>query len=565
MSLIALLVLRAQAQDFGYIAILQQSRAAIVGKDYKTAKTLLTAAEAAAPSSTSPLAEQDIATLWFYRGLIEWRAGDKDSAALNYWRQALVLAPRFAPDTELLPEMDGQDVLYALASEVANYPQAVVNLPEDPGDSLIFIDGRRLEPFDSIPNGRHLVQVRCADGNVVGSWHTYGSPPSDYLTLCSGGQFAVGKGGPKPPKVDKKAQKSAADKALAEKAAADKAEKAAADKALADAAAADKAAKVAADKTLADAAAADKAAKAAAEKAIADKALADKAAADKVNADKALADKATADLATKAAADKAATEKAAAEQAAKLAADKAAADKALADKASGDKATADKAAKAAAEKVAADKLAGDKAAADKALADKTTADKAAANKAIADKAAADKALADRSAGEKAAAVKAAADKAAADKAAAERATGDKATADKANKAAAEKAAADRAAADKATKIAKKENDDKGKAPSIPGVALMAGGGALLAAGGAVNFLVVNPAYDLITAANKQPGSLDADGAGTVEGQFTTGKYATLGLVGAGVAALGVGVVVTLIDDDATLFIAPNGVGLTGRW
>ena len=73
-------------------------------------------------------------------------------------------------------------------------------------------------------------------------------------------------------------------------------------------------------------------------------------------------------------------------------AEKAAADKIIADKAAADKAAADKitADKAAADKIIADNVAADKAAADKVAADKIIADKAAANKAAADKAAADK-------------------------------------------------------------------------------------------------------------------------------------------------------------------------------
>ncbi|MBM4393234.1 MAG: hypothetical protein FJ090_19080, partial [Deltaproteobacteria bacterium] len=241
MSIVLALVAAAGAQDFGYVAIMQQARTALVAGDYKTAKTLLTAAEAAAPTSSSPLAEQDIANLPFYRGIIEWRAGDKDNAALNWWRKVLVIAPQFEPDKELLPEVDGQDVLYALRGEVRNYNQFATGIPDDTGDALIFIDGKRLTMDDMLSAGRHLVQLRCGDGNFVGSWYDYGQAPADYMVLCTGGAYVSATTG-KPPKVDKKAEKAAKEakaKAAADKAAADKA---AADKAAADKAAADKAA-----------------------------------------------------------------------------------------------------------------------------------------------------------------------------------------------------------------------------------------------------------------------------------------------------------------------------------
>jgi hypothetical protein len=98
-------------------------------------------------------------------------------------------------------------------------------------------------------------------------------------------------------------------------------------------------------------------------------------------------------------------------------ADKAAADKIIADKIIADKIIADKAAadKIIADKIIADKAAADKIIADKIIADKIIADKAAADKIIANKAAADKAAADKAAADKIIADKAAADKAAADK------------------------------------------------------------------------------------------------------------------------------------------------------
>ena len=489
MSLVLALVAAASAQDFGYVAIMQQARSALVAGDYKTAKTLLTAAEAAAPTSSSPLAEQDIANLPFYRGLIEWRAGDKDNAALNWWRKVLVIAPQFEPDKELLPEVDGQDVLYALRGEVRNYDQFATGIPDDMGDTLIFIDGKRLTIDDMLSAGRHLVQLRCADGNFVGSWYDYGQAPADYAVLCTGGTYLSATTG-KPPKVDKKAEKAAA-------------------------AAAAKAAKEAEAKAKADA-------KAAAEA----QAKADKEAAEKAAADKAAADK--------------------------LAAEKAAADKAAADKATADKATADK---AAADKAAADKATADKAAADKATADKATADKATADKASADKASADKASADKAAADKATADKAAADKAAADKAAADKATADKAAADKA---AADKIAADKVAASKAT-----AEKDKGGV-DIPAVLMMVGGGGLLAGAAGMNFVVVEPAYTAMFEANENPGTMSQNTADAWQARYDFGRYGTLALAGGGLALLGAGVVVQLVEDSPVV-ILPNGFAVTGRW
>ncbi|MSQ00283.1 MAG: hypothetical protein EXR71_00135 [Myxococcales bacterium] len=423
--MILLFAAGAWAQDFGYVAIVQQAREAILAKDFKTAKTLLTAAEAAAPTSSSPLAEADLAKLHFFRGLVEWRSGDKERAALDHWRRVLTISPQFEPDPALLPETEAQDVLYALRGEVRNYDQFPTGLPEDSGDALIFIDGKRMAAEDMLIKGRHLVQVGCADGEFAGSWYDYGAPPADYLVLCTGGEL-----GKKPdPKADKarleaEKRKALADAKLAERAKAD------------------------AEKRL-----------------LADTKLADRA---KADADK------------------------------KAAADKAAADKALALR-------------------SADKAAADKAAADKALA-LTSADKALALTS-ADKAAADKAAAD--------------------------------------KVAADKAAADKALAASSAKVTRPSG------PDLPALLLMSAGGGLLVGGAAMNFTVVEPAYTAITEANAAPGSLSRGDATAWEGRFDIGRYSTIAMVGGGVALLGAGVVLQIID--APVLVLPNGIVVSGRW
>ena len=441
MSLILALVFAAQAQDFGYVAIMAQAREALIAKDYKTARTLLTAADAAAPTSSSPLAEADLARLPFYRGLVEWRSGDKDKAALDWWRRVLVLSPQFEPDPELLPEADAQDVLYALRGEVRSYAQSPTGLPEEAEDLLVFIDGKRLGSEEMLTVGRHLVQVRCGESGFEGAWYEYGQPPVDFLALCNGGTL-VSTAMANDPK--------AVAKAAAAKAAADR-------------------------------------------KAAADKAAADKAAA------------AQAKIAEKEAAKAAVVAKAAAD-------------------------------KAAAEKAAADKAAAEKAAADKVAADKAVADKAAADKAVAGKVAADKAAADKVAAEKAVADKAAADKAVADKAAADKVA---------------------AAVKSSTTVTPKGTVD------VPALVCLAAGGGLLAAGAVVNFTVVEPAYAAIEGANAAPGTMAPDVASAWEGRFTVGSQGTIGLIGGGLALLGTGVVLQILDTPVT--VMPNGIAISGSW
>lgn len=448
LSLLPLLLLAhpATAQDFGYIAILEQTKAAMKAKDFKTAKTLVAAAHAAAASTTSPLAEADVARLYFYKGLVEWRGGDKDVAALNYWRQLMVISPQYEIDKELLPETDGQDVIYALGSETRNYDQVASGIPEDTGGAMILIDGKRLAPEDNLTVGRHLIQVRCPDANFVSGWYTYGQPPPDYLVVCSGGSWPVADvKGKKPPKVDKKALAAAA-KAQAE------AEK----------------------KAQADAEAAAKA--------------------DKLKAD-------TAAVAAKVAEDKAKLEAEA---------------KAKADAEAKAKAEADAKAKAEADAKA-----------------KATTKTGTSSKAKAEAEAKAKADAEAKA---------------------------KAEAEALAKAEAEK----KAKADEETRkgaIAKKaEKAEKGKSPA--GVLLLSVGGALAAGGVATNFLLVDPAWQTVQDANATCCVTQEEADLRVQ-EYETSRWVTIGLLGAGVIAMGTGLTVQLIGVEVTP--GPGGLLFSGEF
>lgn len=189
MPLILLLSL-AWAQEASFASILDEARGALVAKDYSKARSLLDSADKAAGASTTPILGPDLGRLYFYRGLVEWRAGDKDKAALDAWRQLAVVTPEFEMDKELLPETDGQDVIYALAGEVKSYEQVLSGIPEDTAGALVFVDGRRPTAEDSFTVGRHLLQVRCPEQGLVSGWYRFGPAP-DYLTVCNGGSWPV--------------------------------------------------------------------------------------------------------------------------------------------------------------------------------------------------------------------------------------------------------------------------------------------------------------------------------------------------------------------------------------
>lgn len=190
MTLLALYTLAASAsaEDGDYASLLVQAKKALIAGDYRAARDLLTTAEQVAPEATTLIPQREIARLYFYRGVLYWRASP-ESAAMDAWRQTLTVAPDFQPEADLLPEPAERDVFLALGEEVNSLGEVEVALPEDPGEAVIYIDGRTLEPTDTIVAGVHLVQIRCEGDDIEGSWYTFGTAPKDYLVLCGGGAY----------------------------------------------------------------------------------------------------------------------------------------------------------------------------------------------------------------------------------------------------------------------------------------------------------------------------------------------------------------------------------------
>jgi len=186
-SLLLPLVAPAFAADV-YTSVLAQAKGSLLAGEYKDARDLLTAAEEAAPGSEKLITRKDLARLFFYRGVLYWRASP-ESAALDAWRQALTIAPDFEPEKDLLGDQADRDVFLALRDEVTARGEITLDLPEDPGEATIYVDGEPREPSDTVIAGSHFVQIRCEGGEIAGSWYAYGAPPKNYLVICDGGTY----------------------------------------------------------------------------------------------------------------------------------------------------------------------------------------------------------------------------------------------------------------------------------------------------------------------------------------------------------------------------------------
>jgi hypothetical protein len=91
----------------------------------------------------------------------------------------------------------------------------------------------------------------------------------------------------------------------------------------------------------------------------------------------------------------------------------------------------------------------------------------------------------------------------------------------------------------------------------PSTAMMAGGGALFLGGTAANFLWVNPAWSAIQDARDNPETLTRSQASELTADFNRRRLVTLGLLGAGMAVAGGGMVLQ-VD-------AAGTVGVGGRF
>ncbi|MEN9787689.1 MAG: hypothetical protein RLZZ299_2953 [Pseudomonadota bacterium] len=97
---------------------------------------------------------------------------------------------------------------------------------------------------------------------------------------------------------------------------------------------------------------------------------------------------------------------------------------------------------------------------------------------------------------------------------------------------------------------------------LPAALTTVGGGMLLGAA-AINFLVIEPAWQEAEAANANPGSLTREEALSLANRYDTATYGTLALLVAGIPTFATGLGMTFLD--AAFVVSPDRVGIVGRW
>lgn len=161
---------------------LSAARAAVAAQD-ADALEQIAAADAAAIASDQVVLARQAASLDFYRGVLRWQEGDSEGA-MDAWRRALIIDPTFAPDAELLADVDALDLIEALRSETQQKAMTAPGVDEGTPGVRVYVSGQLMHSYDLFFSGRQLVQVLCPDGTLRGWWHVYGDAP-DYAGACS--------------------------------------------------------------------------------------------------------------------------------------------------------------------------------------------------------------------------------------------------------------------------------------------------------------------------------------------------------------------------------------------
>jgi hypothetical protein len=143
----------------------------------------LKTAIAAAPESTVVVDAQTVAELLYYQGLLPRKAGAQRASDLDAWRDALIVFPDLAWNKGLLDDSNQQRVFEALRGEVQQRGAVASQVPAQAGAATMYVDGVRHMSAQAVRSGKHLAQIACPDGPMVGTWTRF-DRPMHWLKMC---------------------------------------------------------------------------------------------------------------------------------------------------------------------------------------------------------------------------------------------------------------------------------------------------------------------------------------------------------------------------------------------
>lgn len=168
-------------------ADLAAARAQIDAGEHKAALKTLAALEDELASIDGLVDQQELATLWLYRGAAEHLRGPRKDRDIEAWRQALAIDNALPWDESLVTDGDVFSLFEALRGEVRSRGSVTPGIPEATGAAKLYVDGVQLREDEPIISGTHLAQIDCPDEQGTFSVVTDFSRPLDWLALCPDG------------------------------------------------------------------------------------------------------------------------------------------------------------------------------------------------------------------------------------------------------------------------------------------------------------------------------------------------------------------------------------------
>jgi hypothetical protein len=164
---------------------LDEAREALKASDKRGATVALDAAYSAFSSFEGVAADDVLATYWVYRGLLAHQRKN-DDAAMDAFRQALVVDGAFEWDKALEADRELRKMFEALRGEVQSRDTVSIGVPQKMGCAQAYVDGRRVGEGDAVGVGRRLAQVQCPHGDVHGVWTDFDASKLglDWIGLC---------------------------------------------------------------------------------------------------------------------------------------------------------------------------------------------------------------------------------------------------------------------------------------------------------------------------------------------------------------------------------------------
>jgi hypothetical protein len=115
---------------------LGEARTALVEDKSRDARRRLNEAEEAIVEAEAVVPSVHLARFWYLRGL-ELQMRRKTNRAMDAWRKALMVDPRFEWDIELMADKDSRRLFEALRGEIRARPEVGVAFPEKTGEATL--------------------------------------------------------------------------------------------------------------------------------------------------------------------------------------------------------------------------------------------------------------------------------------------------------------------------------------------------------------------------------------------------------------------------------------------